>query len=226
MPESMRTVPSNLFSDKELAMNIKKVWLLVLMVFMLGVTTCSRAGSIWAGRDKNMRDLYTDDVARKIGDVLTIVIYERSYLENKSNRQLKKKSTHKNNFDGKVGIDHIVPNMPKVRFGTGTEYEKTLDSYANNKDDRKFEDSISVVVIDILPNGNLVVMGMCKRNISDDIQIIEVSGIVRPSDISFNNTVNSKQVANLHIVSRSEGVGAPYNRPGLFSRILDVIWPF
>jgi len=222
----MRTVPSNLFSDKELAMNIKKVWLLVLMVFMLGVTTCSRAGSIWAKRDKNMRALYADDVARNIGDVLTIIIYERSYLENKSNRQLKKKTTHENNFDGKVGIDHIIPNVPAVSFGTGTEYEKTLDSYANNKDDRKFSDYISVVVIDILPNGNLVVMGTCKRNISDDIQIIEVSGIVRPSDITFNNTVNSMQVANLHIVSRSEGVGAPYNRPGWLSRIMDVIWPF
>jgi flagellar L-ring protein precursor FlgH len=222
----MRTEPSNLFSDKELAMNFKKVWLLVLVVFLMTATNGSNAGSIWAKRDKNIRDAFADDVARNIGDVLTIIIYERSYLENKSNRQLKKKTTHKNNFDGKVGIDHIVPNVPAVSFGTGTEYEKTLDSYANNKDDRKFEDSISVVVIDVLPNGNLVVMGMCKRNISDDIQIIEVSGIVRPSDIAFNNTVNSKQVANLHIVSRSEGVGAQYNRPGWLSRILDVIWPF
>ena len=77
-----------------------------------------------------------------------------------------------------------------------------------------------------MPNGNLVVMGTCKRNIADDIQIIEVSGIVRPSDIKFNNTIDSKQVSNLHIVSRSKGVGAAYNRPGWLSRIFDIVWLF
>ena len=207
-------------------MNNKTLWVLVLMAFVLCSTACSKADSIWARRDKNMRDLYADDVARNIGDVLTIIIYERSYLENKSDRQLKKNTKHSQKFDGKIGIDHIIPNVPSINFGAGTEYTKTLDSYANNKDERKFSDAISVLVIDILPNGNLVVMGTCKRNISDDIQIIEVSGIVRPSDIKFNNTIDSKQVSNLHIVSRSKGVGAAYNRPGWLSRIFDIIWLF
>jgi len=195
-------------------MNNRIVLMLVLMVFLLASAACSQADSIWARRDKNMRDLYADDVARNIGDVLTIIIYERSYLENKVDRKLSKTTKRDASFDGKVGIDDFITSVPAVKFGAGTEYTNTLDSKANNKDDRKFSDSISVVVMDILPNGNLVVMGTCNRNISDDIQIIDISGIVRPSDIAFDNTVDSKRVANFHIVSRSEGVGAQYNIQG------------
>ena len=77
-----------------------------------------------------------------------------------------------------------------------------------------------------MPNGNLVVMGSRNRNIGGDIQIIEVSGIVRPNDIAFNNTVRSEQVANFNIVSRNKGVSAPFNRPGWLGRIFDILWPF
>lgn len=207
-------------------MNNRIVLMLVLMVFLLASAACSQADSIWARRDKNMRDLYADDVARNIGDTLTIIIYERSYLDNKVNRNLSKTTKRDASFDGKVGIDHIIPSVPAVRFGAGTEYTNTLDSYANNKDDRKFSDSISVVVMDILPNGNLVVMGTRHRSIAGDIQIIEVSGIVRTSDIEFGNTVESERVANFHIVSRNAGLSAPYNRQNWLGRIFDVVWPF
>ena len=64
------------------------------------------------------------------------------------------------------------------------------------------------------------------KDITGDIQIIEVSGIVRPNDIAFNNTVRSEQVANFNIVSRNKGVSAPFNKPGWLGRIFDILWPF
>ena len=116
--------------------------------------------------------------------------------------------------------------MPGLNLGAGTTYSNKLDGQADFKDERKFIDSISVIVTDIMPNGNLVVFGTRDRNLSDDIQAIEVSGIVRPSDIAFDNTINSEKIANFSIVSKSKGVGAQYNRPGWLGRIFDVIWPF
>jgi flagellar L-ring protein precursor FlgH len=104
--------------------------------------------------------------------------------------------------------------------------DNALKSKADYKDERKFADSITVVVVDILPNRNLVVLGTRNRNISGDIQTIEVSGIVRPSDIVFDNTVRSEQVADFRIVSRNEGVSAPYTKPGWLGSILDIVWPF
>ena len=83
-----------------------------------------------------------------------------------------------------------------------------LSGKADYKDQRSFVDRVSVVVVDILPNGNLVVTGTRDRNIAGDIQTIEISGIVRPSDIAFDNTVKSEQVANFRIVTKNGGVSA------------------
>jgi flagellar L-ring protein precursor FlgH len=71
-----------------------------------------------------------------------------------------------------------------------------------------------------------VVQGVRDRDIAGDIQTIEVSGVVRPSDIAFDNTVKSEQVANFSLVMKNKGVSAPYQRPGWLGRIFNVLWPF
>jgi len=207
-------------------MNGKIISSIVLIVFAFCSASSSQAGSIWAKRNKSERDLYADNTARNIGDVLTIVINEESKLDNKATRTLSKETTRDQNFNGNVGIEHIITSIPAFEFGTGTTYSNTLDGKADYKDEREFTDSVSVIVTDIMPNGNLVVFGIHDRNIADDIQTIEVSGVVRVLDISFNNTIQSNQVANFTIVSRNKGVAAQYNRPNWLGRIFDVIWPF
>ena len=199
---------------------------LALVFFVLCSVPRVQADSIWSKRDQTKKDLYADDKARHIGDVLTITISEESTVDNKAKRTLSKATTRDQNFDGKVGIEHIVPELPAINFGAGTTYSNTLDGKADYKDEREFTDSISVIVIDIMPNGNLVISGTRDRNIADDIQTIEVSGIVRPSDIAFDNSIKSEQVANFTIVSRNKGVAAQYNRPNWLGRIFDIIWPF
>lgn len=208
-------------------MNNRTGLVFILTVFLL----CSalpmgdlQADSIWARRNKDMRDLYTDDVARNIGDVLTIKISENSKVDNKAKRDLKKEVDKSTTFNGKLGIDHLLPSIPG--FTMAAESTNELKSKADFKDERKYVDSVTVVVVDILPNRNLVVMGTRHRNIAGDIQTIEVSGIVRPSDIEFDNTVKSEQIADFRIVTRNKGIAAPYTKPGWLGRIFDIIWPF
>lgn len=184
------------------------------------------AGSIWAKKDANAKSRYTDDVARKIGDVLTITVQEVSDMTNTSDRDMSKTTARDQQFDGDIGVEHILPNIPAVNFGAGTSYTNTFESEAENTNQRSFLDNITVVVIDIMPNGNLVINGTTTRNISDDIQEIEISGIVRPSDINYDNTVNSKRIANFNIITKYKGAAAPFNRPGWLGRILDFLWPF
>ncbi len=205
-------------------MNNRKVLTLALAIIVLLSATCSQAGSIWAKRDKNMKKLYADDVARLIGDILTIKIAEASKVDNKAKRDMKKETDRSTAFDGNLGIDHILPNIPG--FSMESESSNEMKSKADYKDERKFEDQVSVVVMDILPNHNLVVIGTRNRNIAGDIQTIEVSGIVRPSDIALDNTVKSEKVADFRIVTRNSGVSAPYTKPGWLGKIFDIIWPF
>ena len=197
---------------------------LVTMLCVVCSASCVHAGSIWAKRDKTVKGIYADDVARNIGDVLTVKITEDSKVDNKAKRDLKKETNRSSDFDGKLNIDHVLPKMPG--FTMDAESANELKSKADYKDERSFVDRVSVVVVDILPNRNLVVLGMRDRNIAGDVQAIEVSGIVRPSDIAFDNTVKSEQVANFRIVSRNKGVAAPYTRPGWLGTIFDIVWPF
>ncbi len=199
----------------------------LMLVATLLVLTCSvfaEAGSIWAKRGKNTRDLYADDIARNIGDVLTISISEDSKVDNKAKRDLKKETNRSTTFDGQLNIDHVLPSMPGLTMSAGSSNE--LTSKADFKDERSFVDKITAVVIDVLPNGNLVVMGTRLRTIAGDVQTIEVSGVVRPSDIAFDNTVKSEQVADFHLITKNSGVAAPYNKQGWLGSIFDILWPF
>ena len=205
-------------------MNNRIISVMVLTVFALCLAlpmTEAQADSIWAKRDKNMRALYADDVAHQIGDILTIKITEDSKVDNKAKRDLKKETDRSTTFNGDVGGFADLGE-----FGLSAQSGNELKSKADYKDERKFEDQVSVVVIDILPNHNLVVMGTRSRNIAGDIQNIEISGIVRPSDIAFDNTVKSEQVADFRIVTKNSGVSAPYTKPGWLGSIFDIIWPF
>jgi len=205
-------------------MHNKAMTILTMALLSGSMAQVLQAGSIWAKRDSSMRALYADDVARNIGDVLAIKIIEDSKVDNKAKRDLQKETARSSSFDGDLNIDHVLPSIPG--FTMQAESANELSSKADFKDERSYEDSISVVVIDILPNGNLVVIGTRDRNIAGDIQSIEVSGIVRPSDIAYDNTVRSEQVANFRIVTQNGGVSAPYTKPGWLGRIFDVLWPW
>lgn len=202
-------------------MNKKIIFGLILISFLLVLVNCSQAGSIWAKRSEDVRAMYADDTARQIGDILTIIITEKSKVDNKAKRDLKKDTSRSIIFNGEVG-----GFVDLGEFGLSAESSNELKGKADFKDERSFIDFMTVVVVDVLPNGNLVVMGNRTRNIAGDKQSIEASGIVRPSDITFNNTVRSEQVADFHIVSRNAGVAEPYNRPGWLGRIFDILWPF
>ncbi|MCX5633266.1 MAG: flagellar basal body L-ring protein FlgH [Phycisphaerae bacterium] len=215
-------------------MNNRIIFSFILIFFVFCAVDRSQANSIWSKRDQNKKDLYADDKARHIGDVLTITISEASKVDNKQNRNLSKETARSANFDGQLGIvsstaagattKNYLPRMPGINLTA--ESSNTMDSKADYKDERKFIDSITVVVVDIMPNNNLVVMGTRSREIAGDKQVIQVSGIVRPSDIAYNNTIKSEQIANFSIITRNTGIAADFSKPGWLGRIFDVFWPF
>jgi len=198
--------------------------LIALAAISMGCSDSLQAGSIWAKRGQTAPSMYRDDVARHVGDVLTIKITEDSKVDNKAKRDLQKQTNLSSDFDGKLGIGRVLPTVPG--FTLDAQSNNDLKSKADFQDQRSFTDSVTVVVVDVLPNGNLVVTGTRDRNIAGDIQTIEVSGIVRPSDIAYDNTIKSQQVANFRIVTKNSGVSAPYTKPGWLGGILNVIWPW
>ncbi|MBN1974929.1 MAG: flagellar basal body L-ring protein FlgH [Sedimentisphaerales bacterium] len=202
-------------------MIFKKVIIYLSLALIFVHADFSHASSIWAKRSKNSKSLYADDVARQIGDVLTIKVAESSTVDNKAKRDLSKETERSTTFNGEIG------NFADIgEYGMEAGSDNSLSSKADYKDERKYVDSVTVVVVDILPNGNLVVMGTRERDIAGDVQTIEISGIVRPSDIEYDNTVKSEQVADFHLVTKNKGISSPFTKPGWLGAILDIIWPF
>ncbi len=200
--------------------------LIIIVIISVLAAGCAQAGSIWAKKEQDKKDMYSDDIAREIGDVLTISISEVSAQDNESERTLEKSTSRNANWDGELNIDHVLPSVPGFEINSGTGSESTLEGKADYEDERSYTDFVTVVVIDVMPNGNLVVSGTRNRDIAGDVQKVEVTGIVRPSDISFNNVIDSKKVANFRIKTINEGYNAPYQKPGWLGRIMDILWPF
>ena len=187
------------------------------------------AGSIWQKKSKTNTSVYSDDKANRIGDILTVIIDEDSKIDNKVKRDLEKKTGHDIAFDDNLihidggVIDPFLPSVPSIKIKATSS--KSLNGKSDYKDERTFEDRMTVVVEDVHPNGNLVIIGTRERNISGDKRTIQLSGIVRPRDILFDNTVRSEQIAQFRLVTIDKGMTKDYTTPGWLARIFDAIWP-
>ena len=209
----------------------KSAAMMTALVAVLWATTVSEAGSIWAKTKGRARALHADDSARKIGDSLTIIIDERSVIENETTRDMKKDTSRSAKTSGTLDLANVTGPVGKrifdfPRLDLSSTSSTEFGGSANYDSDRSVADQITVTVEDVLPNGNLVVLGKRQREVAGDRQIVTVSGIIRPSDITFANSVSSKKVADFHIVYSSRGQENHFTKPGWLARILNFINPF
>lgn len=197
-----------------------------------------RGESIYARAAKagGVSPIHTDDTARKVGDLLTVVIAEQSSVTNSTNRDTEKKTSRSATMGGAVDAGTLMTTWWKKIFGSGESKAYTIPTVdVSNATDQKFEgkndydtsrkiaDSITVTVYDVLPNGSLVIMGTRKRHVDGDTQYVQISGIVRVSDITYANTVPSGSVAEFQLVTSDEGQGSMSTRPGWLGSWLNKI---
>jgi flagellar L-ring protein precursor FlgH len=201
-----------------------------LTVVML-LSATALAGSIWARGHRRTRSLVTDDVARDVGDILTIVIAERSVIDQSTNRSGAKTTDRSAQSGGTLDLANVIGAVGESifdfpRIDASAKSSNTFDGESDYDTTRIFSDQITVTVHDVQPNGNMVVLGTRTREVAGDKQTVQVSGVVRPSDISFNNTVASDRVAEFHLVHKTSGFENRYTRPGWLTRLLNIITPF
>src|SRR5205823_962192 len=103
---------------------------------------------------------------------------------------------------------------------------RNAQSKAEYKSDRRYFDRISVVVIDVMPNGNLVIEGLKRLHIAGEEKTIRVSGIVRPVDIGGENAVDSAFIADLQLIYTGRGQESSYINNGWLGKIMNHLWPF
>lgn len=164
--------------------------------------------------------LYEDVKARRVGDILTVLLVEETSGMNSSDNSLSQ-STEMNVQTPTFG-GSSRPNM-NVDLGS----ENSFSGQSGSSQSNSLNGSVSVTVHEVLPNGNLVVQGEKRIRINQGDEYIRLSGVVRPKDIGTFNTLYSTQVADARITYAGRGTNSHNTTPGWASKILfSPLWPF
>jgi flagellar L-ring protein precursor FlgH len=113
-----------------------------------------------------------------------------------------------------------------AEFDFSSESERAFDGAASFRSQRDFTTRMTASVVDVLPNGNLVISGRKNVVVAGDERILIVSGIVRPYDVSPDNTVQSRYIADFRIDYEGIGQEQAFTRQGFFGRFMNKVWPF
>lgn len=173
-------------------------------------------GSLWV---EGAGSLYRDPRASRIGDVLTIniAINDKATLGNTTGRSTDNEI--KNSFDASLDSFKIA--------GAGDTTSKSSSTGQGNIDrSEKIQLSVAAVVIDVLPSGNLVVSGSQEVRVNHEVRVLNVAGIVRPRDLSKENTIAYDKIAEARISYGGRGRLTEVQQPNWGQQIYDVIKPF
>ena len=181
---------------------------------------------------------FTDRKAFRVGDIITINLNERMQASKNASSTIQKDS------DLDIGVPNILgmavsPKNPLSGISAlgMTNKNLSLEASANAKRSTKgsgqagqsnsLAGSITVTVADVLPNGVLVVRGEKWLTLNTGDELIRISGLVRPDDISTDNTVSSTRIADARITYSGTGTFANASQPGWLSRFfMSPVWPF
>jgi flagellar L-ring protein precursor FlgH len=147
------------------------------------------------------RGLFEDRRARLVGDVVTIQIQEKYSAKQSSNSTLDRKA----NVEANVGLlPFLTPNVTKRMKAEGSS-ANTFEGKGETGTDNEFTGTITTTVVEVLSNGNLVVVGEKQVGINQNVERLRFSGVVNPATILPGNVVTSTQVADARLEVRSRG---------------------
>lgn len=170
------------------------------------------------------RDLFSRGLSYQVGDVVTVLLNESAQAARQQSSVVSRDSS---NDALPAGLSGKVGNFAKVLDGLSLNGASISNEGNGTADQRaSLTGSISATVVQVLANGNLVLRGEKQLALTQGTEIIQVNGIVRPEDISANNTVQSRRLANAQITYRGSGDLANASRPGWGTSFLLRFWPF
>lgn len=175
------------------------------------------AGAIYAaGPGLN---LYGDRRARDVGDLLTINLVESTTATTTASTAISKQSSVEMGTPTLFGAPVTLGG--KDILGASASAERDFAGKGNSAQSNRLQGSVTVTVIQRLPNGNLVVRGEKNLRLNQGDELVQIQGIVRAADISTDNTIASSRVADARIVYGGRGAVAQSNAMGWLGRFFN-----
>ncbi len=183
--------------------------------------------SLWRS---GARAFFEDQRADQVGDILTVTIEidDKAEVENATNRS--RTGNEALGIDQIAGFDtaliSLLPGSPAL--GDLIDLNSNTNTTGSGAVDREeeIETSIAAVVVQVLPNGNLVIEGRQEIRVNFEVREIIVAGIVRPEDISADNIISSEKIAEARISYGGRGQITDVQQPRYGQQFLDIILPF
>ncbi len=167
------------------------------------------------------RPLFEDYRARHRGDVLKVEIVEKIVASQKSTSAIDKSGKVDASL---VALPGINPSRLTRANAEGTS-NNTFAGKGSTENSNDFFGSISVTVIDVLPNGHLLIAGEKQIGVNSNVDVLRFSGQVDPRSIQPGNTVSSTQVANVRLEQRGRGAQAEAQVIGWLARVFLTVLP-
>ena len=168
------------------------------------------------------RPAFEDRRARMVGDSVTVVIVENITASQKSSSTVDRSS----------GIEAGISALPFVgtaftdKTKLGASSSNTFAGKGGTESANTFTGSITTTVVDVLPNGHLVVTGEKQIGVNQNVDVLRFSGTIDPRALQPGSIVTSTQVANVRVESRGRGAQGEAQAMGWMNRFFNTITPF
>jgi len=169
-----------------------------------------------------VNNIYSDSKAHRIGDIISVILSENTQAKKNAKTELKKESdTSLDPFIG-LGGTPVTINGKSLQFAINQNTKFKGDSKADQGN--SLSGNISVHVLKVLPNGNLMIRGEKWITLNNGDEYIRLTGVIRPKDINSNNTILSTKVANARIQYAGTGTFADVNEQGWLTKFFNSTW--
>lgn len=187
----------------------------------------TQMNSLWAS---DRQTFFKDQRAADVGDIITVLIdiKDEATVDNKTERS--RNASEGAGLNALLGYEQALNRVLPEAIDNTNLVDGEADSRFSGDGSIEREEDITVklaaLVTQILPNGNMAIHGRQEVLVNFEKRILQVNGVIRPQDISVNNTVEYDQIAEARIVYGGEGHITDVQQPRYGQQLYDVIFPF
>jgi len=186
----------------------------------------TETGSLWNNTGAAM---FTDPKAHAVGDLVTVLVSENASATRQLGTTKSKSSTHKTGITAALGYEtSLAAKNPNFKPSTALDLSnsKTFDGSGGTNTSDTLTASVTSVVTEVFPNGNMRIAGRRQVTINNQPQALTFTGVIRRFDVTSDNTIPSSKVAQAIISYGGGGDLASVAHEGWLGQTLDTIWPF
>jgi len=183
--------------------------------------------SMW---QSNRKSFFKDQRAGNIGDILTVMINIEDEAELKNNTSRSRSSSESAGLDNLLGYETKLPrifnkNLDNTALVAGGA-DSSFDGDGQIKREEEVTLKLAAIITQILPNGNMVISGKQEVRVNFEKRILNMDGVIRPEDITVDNTIGYEKIAEARISYGGEGQQTDVQQPRYGQQVFDVIFPF